>query len=529
MPDSTDESRSQAGDRAEWWQALRRTVLRVLDALESADRGDPGFRQDLIRLLGAPPDHPADATPVAPPAPEPIDRPSPPPPRILTTPLPSPLIGPRIVVPAAPDYPARWTGASFEAPRIAERCRLKARATRWQNERSARLDAGDDVTDGDAQIRNLARNEKVFLWMISPTMWRERTPDSVEIVAGCYDALADAVELMALADQLEREQEPALKLLAEAQSSVRAAVEDYSSTRRDEDQETVFFWLRRETVNRRIYVEYMQLDRPAAPDNHPDLRQRIAALRRGLDESHDRSRKVEKLINKIGYHAGKIAHRSPDEPLPTGPDDGDFDRIAVAAEALLGAGIPPSDTRLREALLPIIDRFSTAEEEDRLPSALSRVVESIQDFLDQQEAEADRRAAEEVDDGSDPFADDPMITAARQRVAGRDAVLIGGIPSEPHRNRLQRGLTLRSLNWIRIEHHESFDNAEAAIRRPGVGVVFILTRWRSHRDGPAARRVCRELNIPLVESPGGYNLRQMAHRIVEQVPDDHPAEVAPLD
>jgi hypothetical protein len=461
-------------------------------------------------------------------------------PKILATPLPSPLIGPSVVAPAPVRYPREWTAEPFDPPRIAARCRLKARAARWQTERTRRLDAGEDITEGDAEIRNTARESATFLWMINPVKWRDRpTPASVEVVAGCYEALADAVEVMGLADQVGREQQPAMKLLAEAQSSVRAAVEDFASTRRDEDQETVFGWLRRETDLRRVYVEYMQLDNPAPPDSYAELRQRIASLRRTLDEARGRDQTIEKSLQKVKYHANKIAQRPPGERVPmanaAAAQDGqtgdvDFDRVAGAVEALLAGGVPPSDLRLRDALLPVIDRFPAADEESAVPTALARVLSAVQDYVDQREADAERRGAEDGDGEGAGAAEaeevDPLIAAARRRCGGRDAVLIGGVPSEPHRRRLERGLGLRSLNWLRVEHHESFDAAESAIRRPGVGMVLVMTRWRSHRDGPAARAVCKELNIPLVELPAGYNLRQVAYRAVEQVPEEEASVTA---
>lgn len=525
MPDAPPNSDDA---RAAWWQALRRTVNRLIDALESADRADPGLSRDLQTVLGgwidaatAPPPAPSDAAPPSvapPPKPRPVEASSPP--RMLVAPLPSPLTGPQVVAPPPSDYPREWTAEPFDPAGVAARCRLKARATRWQVERSRRLDSNQDVADGDAEIRNAARETGTFLWMINPQRWRSRpTAESVEIVAGCYDALAEASELMALADQLEREQETALKLLGEAQSSVRAAVEDYASTRRDDDQEAAFGWLRHETDRRRVYVPYMQLENPAPPEQHADLRRRVAEVRERLDSMQRRAREIQNALRRIEYHARHIADRPPGEPVPDPAGDADFTRICETVDKLLSAGVPPSDVRLRERILPIVDRI--AEPQTPLPPAMSRVLSAVQDYVDQQQAEDERLRA---DANGRSEASDELIAAARQRVLGRDAVLIGGVPSEPHRQRLIAGLGLRSLDWVRVEHHEPFDSAETAIRRPGVNLVMIMTRWRSHRDGPAARAACRTLGIPLVELPAGYNLRQVAYRLVEQLPPPPPAD-----
>jgi hypothetical protein len=521
----------------EWWKALRRTINGVLDSLETAAQKDPRFVDDLMRVFGratstsgAPASSGQNAesvqainisAPAVPISPV-IAPPPPPPPRPpqFVTPEPFHLIGPRVIEPAPVVDPPKWTQRPFEPAEIATRCRFKAEATRWQSERSRRLDSGEDVSEGDRELVARARASNTYLWMVSPNKWRERSEDSFRVVAGCYDALADAVEVMGLADRLGREQEAAMKLLAEAQSSVRAAVEDYASTGRDEDQEITFGWLRRETDVRRVYVEYMQLDRPAPPDNYADLRQRIAELRQALDGVRGRDQSLKEAIQKIKYHANKLAQRPPGELARPDSGDVDFDRIAAAAETVIDAGVPPTDLRLREALLPAIDRFVDSNVEgadDALPPALARIVGAVQDYLDQREADAE---ADSIDAAESTEDADPLIATARQLAAGRDAVLIGGVPSEPHRRRLERGLDLRSLNWIRIEHHESFDAAASSIRRPGVGLVLLMTRWRSHRDGPAARALCKELGIPLVELPAGYNLRQVAHRIVEQMSPD---------
>jgi hypothetical protein len=336
---------------------------------------------------------------------------------------------------------------------------------------------------------------------------------------------------MGLADKLQRQQEPAMRLLAEAQSAVRAAIEDYASTRRDDDQDSTFAWLRRETDARSIYVEYMQLEHPASPENHADLRLRIAAVRQSLDEARGRTQAVDRAIGKVRYHAGRLAQRSPANAEVADLADPDLARVAETVQWLLEQSVPASDLRLREALLPAIDKLGGSRGDDdngnnalaESAPALARVLEQVQDYLDQAAANEEALQASAANEGS--AGDDELVAAARQRVGGRDAVLIGGIPSELHRARLEGGLGLRSLAWVRVQHHESFAAAENAIRQPGVGLVMIMTRWRSHAHGPAARELCRALGIPLVELPGGYNLRQVAHRIVEQVPMKSAANV----
>src|SRR5688572_25609934 len=273
---------------AAWWDALRRVTTRALDLFERAVRDDADFRRELGRLLahrfasadapkteaaaaepdlgGAAPDV-ADGSAAAPreAGAGAVSSPSPPmtskeaatgaaTPSRPAAPKPATpaLLAPRLVAPAAPLYPAEWTRQPFEPAAVAAACRIKAEACRWQSERARRLDLGEDVSEGDREIVARARAMGAWLWMVSPNKWRERSEDAFAVVAGCYDALADAAELMALADQTGMQKEVSLRLLAEAQSSLRVAVEDYGSTRRDEDQESTFAWLRQETDARRV-------------------------------------------------------------------------------------------------------------------------------------------------------------------------------------------------------------------------------------------------------------------------------------
>lgn len=547
MNDESPIGNVSPSDRA-WWDALRRVTGRVIDALEQVS-SDPACRDDLRMLVRAfrfaPPSPPlsepppitehqaaetdvtsdAAATPPSPHPPEPepdSSRPSVVPATAAPThdPLPAVILGPRVVAEPV-SYPRRWTMEAFDPARVAERCRTKARATRWQIERRHQLDEGKDVADQDHALVDSAREQGVFLWMVSPSKWRERTESAFTVVAECYDAIADAAELMQLADALRLDQDQAMRLLGEAQSALRAAVEDYGSTHRDEDQAVVFDWLREQTYVRRIWVQHMQADHPASPADHAELRRRIAEPRARLDQVNRRGQQVEQLIGKVAYHARKLS-KAGDASGPIPPDDDHLRSMTSAIEALLEAGVPPSHPPLRDVLLPIASRIPRD-----LPDTFVRVMEAIDDYRDQTADNENEHGAREPesssssassDEAADGALDDPLLLQARECVGGRHAVMIGGMPKTAAGQALQTGLGLASLNWLRVEHQESFDSAAAAaIRRSGVGLVILMTRWRSHRDGPAARALCKELGIPLVELPAGYNLRQVAHQIVQQL------------
>jgi hypothetical protein len=502
----------------EWFAALKRMANRAIDAAERI-AADPTIRADLATLWirGAsavsaptPPPEPKPAAPTSQPmvgrAGPTIARPS--------EPLP-PLTGPRQrsadwgETPVETGGPGGFNGsAPFDPQRVAPRCRMKAQAARWQSERERLLSEGEHVADQDQALVGRAREAGILLWMVSPMRWAERSEPAFAAVAGCYDALADAAELVAAAEASGQAQEEAILLLAEAQSAVKAAMSRYSTLTRDDDQQATFLWLREQTYVRRIMTPFLRSDHLASPESHEDIRARVRRARDGIEAATGRSRATEQLLRKLRFHVAKIAERPPESDDPH-----DAAQIAQIVEKLVADRVPPTDVRLREILTPILDLLP-----EDVPPVMERVLDAINDHLDQSTDDTDAAAKADSDDA------DALVQSARDRVAGRNAVLIGGRPSEPHRKRLEAGLGLQSLNWVHLEHHESFDAAAAAIRRPEVGLVMVMTRWRSHRDGPAARALCKKLDVPLVELPGGYNLRQAAHQIVRQI---QPTSAAP--
>ena len=425
--------------------------------------------------------------------------------------VPQGIKGPRVIAIEEPEDES----AGMTLERLAEHCRLKERAAQWQAERSRRLDAGErseELRAEDDAVLNEGKRLGVFLWTVNPSFWRDRGPRAFKVVAGVYGNLAGAAEAMALADAAGRpeDQERALNLLAAAQSATRAmVVAESTRDRDDDDQEWAFGWLKEQTSLREVFVRHhMKLDEPADPADYPDLAADLAELR-GRIEQRDKVRKQrENLYGKVAYTIKK---------MPTG--DGDDARLAAdnpsvsslagAVDKLLEDGVPASDRRLRDMLVPVVGRLP-----EEVPEKLGRVLAEVDAHLDRLAAE-EREAEEAGDDNSDE-----LVTRARELTEGRSAVLIGGQPEEEHRRRLERDLGLSELKWLRVAHGESFEQAAGpALREPGVSLVLIMTRWRSHRDGPEARRACKERGITLVELPGGYGTRRVAHELLRQASD----------
>lgn len=424
--------------------------------------------------------------------------------------------------PAPANTPARPSGEAqrpttyFDAGLVARRCRLKARAARWQYERDA-LPRDEMVAGDEAIIREAKSLLDCFTWMCSPSLCRTRTREAMDLVAGAYEVVADAAELVGSVDHNSSEEtafpdRPAVELLAEAQSMLHVILaRTRSGTGVDTDQLAAFI-LARETGKRRHYrLQYLALDDPADPAEHAALRTDIARLRAEREDCDRRRRSRDNLLNKVAYEAGKLLDLG--APLDTASRH--FRTIGETVETLLAEGLAPSDPRLRDALLPLLPLLPTNLPENHLSPALRRAFDAVDDYLDRVED----------DDEADPTSpsprrgDDALRARARRLAEGRHAVLLGGQPIERHRESIERELGLQSLTWLGVEHGKPFDAAERELRREEVSLAFLMTRWRSHRDGPAVRAVTRERNIPLVELPAGYNWRTVAHHLTEQAGD----------
>ena len=519
---------------SQWWDALETGVANLARAVRTTFEADPGNAALLRRLVSgdAEPAEPAESPPESPPVVPPVAaesnhvaKPAEPAAPLVDSvlkfgdnvpvtvrardtgePLPPPppetMRGPRVVAEAEPE-PAEQP---MTLARLAADCGLKARATRWQGERSRRLDAGEDIRDLDMALIDEGRATDCWLWMIGPDRWQDRGPRAFALVSGCYDALGAAAALMKLSDDLNRDPEPALALLAEAQSGVRAMMAQESYTEYDADQDWVFRWLKEQTSERGVFLNrHMRLHDAAEPENYEELIGRIEAHEAKLSSLNKQRKQRDNLFGKINYALKKLAATKGEDQLAA--DHPQVTAIDKAVTGLLADGLPASDKKLRELLIPLVGRLP-----DAVGPELSRVLAEVDQHLDRQHAEAE--AAD--DDGPE----DELLAKARELTRGRHAILIGGQPEEEHRRRLERDLALESLRWLRVAHGESFEvSAGPALSGEHVTLAMVMTRWRSHRDGPAARSICRDRGIALVELPGGYGSRRVAHELLAQASD----------
>ena len=151
----------------------------------------------------------------------------------------------------------------------------------------------------------------------------------------------------------------------------------------DNDQYSLFKWLRQMATEQQVYIQrFMRLDNPADPTCWHDLQERIGQLDAEIDALRQRDKQRTKLVTKAQYHARLIRDGK--------GTANDWNKVIEAVDTLVGQGTPPSNTDLRDMLLPIVDDLP---ETDELPDGVRRVLVEIDRHLAaQSRARAARRA-----------------------------------------------------------------------------------------------------------------------------------------
>jgi hypothetical protein len=402
-----------------------------------------------------------------------------------------------------PHVEVRTTTTDDELPAIETHCRLKAEGIRWAATRRRRMEEGADtrceIAPRDREILDRARDQDCYLWMNTPSFVVPNKSATLEDLAGCFEAVAEAVALvrkMLPNRDAKREWfEPALDLLAEAQSALRVAIDRIEDVR-DQDQFKVYSWLRGVAARDQIYIRrYMRLDDPADPAILPDIVARIGVLDAKFEEAEKKAKRRTSHLNRLRYHSKLIREGNGTEH--------DWRKVAGAIDDLVSDGIPVSSVLLLEVLLPI---HADLPELDELPQRFVLVLREIDRYL------AGRISPQEV--GAPAVLTSEVVEAARL-LSGRSVVLIGGIRHPDSHEMLKASLKLQDLVWIETREHESIDKFEPFIARPDVALVLLAIRWSSHSFGDV-KRFCDRYGKPMARLPGGYNPNQVAAQILSQ-------------
>ncbi len=369
------------------------------------------------------------------------------------------------------------------------------------------------------------REKSKRLWpdAMFPFSANDRDPDHVRSIG--YHNLALGIELVgeimsARGDDqtaFRNELHELLRLFAEAQNAVRIEHERRESGSPPlREQETAFEWLRHitgENVERFRIERFMRKDDRADPANNASVADR-------LHQIHDRWKKLrkrEKMFSKIARAAERVAaaKSNQDSSVSTLDQWKSIDKCICELKEL---GVRPSDTALRDLLLPVID-FTPDDPTDENAlefeptDAMLEVFEHTQQYLKLSEKSADVK--EEAESTAD---DSTEVVEARGLLSGKDVVIVGGVPKPYAASRLERKLDLNEVRWLPATKQDRVENFAPKIR--GAAVVVLVTKVIGHKHNDI-RDICRSMNIPCVQmrKSSGYNPNSIAREIMHQVSD----------
>jgi hypothetical protein len=244
-----------------------------------------------------------------------------------------------------------------------------------------------------------------------------------------------------------------------------------------------------------VFIQrHMRADDPADPDAWSDVAARIEALDSQLRNTQQQRKQQEAQLRRIRYHL---------KPIQAGSgSDHDWRTIISTVDEMVRNGLPPSNVELRDILVPVIEDMP---EFDDVPSGLQRVLQEIDRFLASRPTEHNAKLQQR----SAP------VQEVAKLLAGRSALLIGGLRRPSAKEALESALGLKELIWFETREHESVSGFESYVAQADVAVVLLAIRWSSHSYGDV-KEFCDKYGKAFVRLPGGYNPNQVAVKILEQ-------------
>lgn len=394
---------------------------------------------------------------------------------------------------------------------IVARARLKAESCKWAITRRKRMKDGaafeHHIKPKDVELATRVKAiDNCYAWPLDPYVF---IPDDrmLDDCAGCYEALADAVELgerlSHSVDLYDRYGARVYELIAECCSALRKILID-CDIKSDADQVDAFNWVRNRAFKESIYIRrYMQLDDPADPTSWPARRDAISKIVETIDADNTRIREIKNLLGRIDYTAKRWGDYDNGESIRQ------VTKLKEAISRLSELKIRLSDPRIRDPLLSMADDLP----DDVVPDG------AFAEALRYADEYAAKREVESSTDTSAPSEPIPEVKTARRLLEGKVAVLIGGLCRPHSRDALQQELGLRELRWVSTRPHESVDGLAAEVRRKDVNLVMLAIRWSSHSFDDI-KRVCDQAGRVFVRLPRGYGVNQVAREIVAQASDE---------
>lgn len=398
---------------------------------------------------------------------------------------------------------------------IAKRMALKAVACDWAVKRYDAEAGGygfDPVKPEYERIRAAATTmQPCFLWMINQSTLHIARDDWITL-GGCYRACADAINaVIEFPVEFNRDTD-LLKLMAETQSAILAAMVASGAHQQwtDHDQQFVFGWCRDEASRRLAFIDFLSRDSLVDPSLHAGMAARIARVVDDLRRSRTAEKSRRRGLNTVRYHVEQLADA--DEAT-----DHHWKRICEGVREFIAAGGAPSNVELVERFAPIADDVP----EEMLGTELRTVLQ----FVDQQAA---RLEAQEQRPAAPARQASPDVQRVRDALRGSRVVLIGGDERRYAKELIEREFELAELDWQVSKPHQSVSYFEPAVARKETRLVMLMIRWASH-SFEAVADMCVRHNKPFVRLPRGYNPHQIAHQIVLQASMELQIPGAPID
>lgn len=384
---------------------------------------------------------------------------------------------------------------------IAERCKMKFESCDAVLKRLVTDPGSDEHHLLTRQIEELiARGRSIpgcFLW----APFRQQPLPAREIVewaARAYENLMRSAELLrAIENQpdLASELPGAAQLFAQAQSSLRIAIEQTWLNRPDQDQEDAFIWLRVLTLRDQVYIpRFMRLDDPADPAQWRTLAAEITEARASVDRRIESRMKQRQALNKLRYSVKMLLSEAPS------PEASRWEGVVKALQ-LVGAD--------DESVPGIVRPLSALSVPREFESSLRRFI------IDPGPRPLSESA--DIDDAvPTPRSFSESILRVRSALVNHRVVLSGGVVSPTHKAALEAAFELGDLDWVALREHASSDPLLSSIRRPNTRLVLLAVRLSGHGHIDDAQELCRTLNIPCVLLKGGLNPERVAADILEQ-------------
>jgi hypothetical protein len=397
-------------------------------------------------------------------------------------------------------------GHSIDIPTLINRLSFKAKAARWAAERKRLLakhaDYRIEIAPHDRDFITQAKAQNSYLWMLRSRDGQVTDSDGFEMIAACFETLAEAVAVAQFFLERDKTQsheiERSLGLLAEAQSALRGVAEFAGYA--DDDQLLIYRTLREIADERGIFLSAgMKLNDPVDPSEWAALAGEVHALRQKFIEREQAERKKTKLLNKLNRKATELLSA-------VEPEADAWKGMIPVVEELVSMGVQPSRIELREALKPIAHQLPAQTEASK---AFDLVLQAMERYRG---TSTKALTVSKVDSPSEE------VRKVAKLLAGKSIVIIGADGRPDAIKSIEKAFGLKSVEWIATTEHDSYRKFEPNIARSNVAVVLLLIRWASHSFGEVAS-LCSRHGKPLVRIPGGYNPNQIAAAILSQVSD----------